>query len=74
MNLKTCPFCGSPAEIKEQSYYGRTMYRGSCAQCHCRTELVATGRNLLNNEEITTEAAQSRAVNLWQARASYGTV
>ena len=74
MNLKTCPFCGSPAEIKEQSYYGRTMYRVSCTKCHCSTELVPTGINLLNNEEITIEAAQSRAVSLWQTRATYGTV
>lgn len=68
MNLKTCPFCGGQAELKKVNVYGREGYRVTCMKCHCSTNLILTGINLLNNEKITIEAAQIRAMNLWRAR------
>ncbi|WP_154825188.1 Lar family restriction alleviation protein [Massiliimalia timonensis] len=68
--LFSCPFCGGQAELKKVNVYGRDGYRVTCTKCHCSTNLISTGINLLNNEEITVMAAKNYAVSLWQTRTS----
>ncbi|MBS7176825.1 MAG: hypothetical protein KH056_11730 [Clostridiales bacterium] len=56
--------------MKKVNVYGRDGYRVTCTKCHCSTNLISTGINLLNNEEITVMAAKNYAVSLWQTRTS----
>ena len=77
IQLKKCPFCGGEAELLTNHHvYLDDARVVRCVRCKCKTSSVLvnhpklTADGLDESTRYTTEEAEQKAAELWNARAT----
>jgi len=70
--IASCPFCGSPAQLRASGLYADSAYSVKCTRCHVTTTPIAIGEYMsyhgVKGKTFTQDEAQQEAIRIWNAR------
>lgn len=72
--LKSCPFCGGKAEMKQGEFLGHQKVYVQCARCHCMSQAQTEGYTIAfpkvgqHSRYVSLEECKAKVEKSWNMR------
>lgn len=70
IKLRSCPFCGGPAEPLGVTYGFSPGVQVRCARCHASTQTLVEGYDPRTGNKVPLDALKEKVSDLWNRRAA----